>query len=494
MNLALAIFWIFLNSVLLIFVFGEFVLMLFAVNNRIRKVKIREADSLEKMSPNDLPKVCIQIPIYNEKYVVERLIDQVMTISYPAEKLVIQILDDSTDESTEIIRKKIKQFQDSAIEIQHLCRESRIGFKAGALAYGLTHTDAEFFAIFDADFIPKKEFLLTTIPHFQDEKIGVVQSRWHHINENESLLTMSEGLMLDVHFGVQQLGRTASSSFINFNGTGGIWRRTCIDDAGGWEGDTITEDLDLSFRAQMKNWKIQYEFDLKSPAELPVTFNAFRNQQYRWSKGAAECVQKNLKNLWKSPVPFIAKWHGSLHLLNSSMYTFMLLIILIGPLIFYFNASDQLWRSQFYWLPIFGLSINGLLLIVLFSGRMLCGKRSLKEILLFFPSVIGFFTFCVGISLHMSVGVIQGYLGIRTEFVRTPKYGEKKNSPLKRLGYRQNAAFDLRIFELIFMFYGLFWMYIGYKNLDILTLFYSFTLIVGFSMSLFFAHKKLSVK
>jgi cellulose synthase/poly-beta-1,6-N-acetylglucosamine synthase-like glycosyltransferase len=486
MNTLLGIIWVLLNSILLMFILNEIVLVFYSLKNRSKKQSNPTTSAI-----SEHPKVCIQLPIYNEKYVIQRLLDQVLKMDYPNDKLIIQLLDDSTDETCTIIKNYLEDKDLQGKEVQHITRAKREGFKAGALQHGMLQTDAEYFAIFDADFMPDPEFLLRTIPEFQNEQIGVVQSRWTHINENYSLITRAESVMLDAHFGVEQLGRSASSSFINFNGTAGIWRRACIEDAGGWEGDTLTEDLDLSFRAQMKKWRIHYLFDLESPAELPITFSAYRNQQYRWSKGAAECFKKNIKALWKSSVGIGAKIAGTFHLLNSSVYIVMLLLITVAPAIFYINQMDTAWNEKFGWIAYFGIAVNALLLIVLLVGRVLCGKNRPKDFLIFLPSVFGFFSFSIGISVHMTVGVIQGYLGKSTEFVRTPKYGEKHVEKIKAFGYGQKAAFDLRIVEAILMCYGVFWFVVGVMNKDVFTLFYSTTILVGFSMSLFLPNHNL---
>jgi len=485
------IFWIVINSILLLFVFSEFLLAVAAIFARLKK-----KNSSASIDSICLPKVCIQLPIYNEKYVVSELLSQISKMNYPADRLVIQILDDSTDDTPEVVATHLNLLRKkSGLHFEHVRRKNRDGFKAGALAFGMTLTDAEYFAVFDADFLPDPNFLQRTLPHFSDEKVGVVQSRWHHINERYSLLTSAEAVMLDAHFGVEQLGRSSTNNFINFNGTAGIWRRACIEDAGGWEGDTLTEDLDLSFRAQMRKWKIEYLIDLKSPSELPTTFHAYRNQQYRWSKGAAECVRKNMKALWNSSVGISEKVVGSLHLLNSSVYILMLLIILSGPFIFYLDMNNEHWHNQFWWVTLYGVAINLMLVLVLLIGRMLCGKTKLIDWLLFVPAVVSFFCISVGISLHMVFGVIQGYLGIKTEFVRTPKFG--KNSLMKvkeKLNYGQKAAFDLRLLELVLLGYGIFWFYVGTVQLNLLTLFYSFTLIVGFSLSIFFSTRTFKIK
>jgi len=242
--------------------------------------------------PAQIPFVTIQLPVYNELYVMERLLDNIALLDYPADKLEIQVLDDSTDESFETTRNHIKRLSDKGLDIKHVTRTDRSGFKAGALKEGLKVAKGEFIAIFDADFLPEPNWLQRTVPYFKDRNIGVVQTRWGHINRDYSLLTKVQAFALDAHFTLEQVGRNSKGHFINFNGTAGLWRKQCIEDAGNWEGDTLTEDLDLSYRAQLKNWKFKYLEDVETPAELPVVISAARSQQFRWNKGGAENFQK----------------------------------------------------------------------------------------------------------------------------------------------------------------------------------------------------------
>ena len=241
----------------------------------------------------EYPQVTIQLPVYNELYVVERLIDATAKFEWPADKLEIQVLDDSNDVTVEVIERKVKQWQEKGVDVQQIRRADRKGFKAGALQYGLSIAKGEFIAIFDADFVPQPDFLKNSVPHFeQDEKIGVVQTRWGHINEKYSMLTKLQAFGLNTHFFVEQNGRSQGGHFLNFNGTAGIWRKQCIEDAGGWKADTLTEDLDLSYRAQLKGWQIFYTPDIVALAELPAAMGAIKSQQYRWTKGAAETSKK----------------------------------------------------------------------------------------------------------------------------------------------------------------------------------------------------------
>ena len=250
----------------------------------------KKKDTSEKFdfsNKEEIPFVTIQLPVYNELYVMERLLKNIAKIDYPYEKLEIQVLDDSTDESIETTAEQIKIIKEKGIDIQHIKRSNRQGFKAGALKEGLKTAKGEFIAIFDADFLPKSDWLYQTVPYFKNSEIGVIQTRWGHINRDYSTLTRIQAFALDAHFTLEQVGRNSKSHFINFNGTAGLWRKKCIYDAGNWEGDTLTEDLDLSYRAQLKNWKFKYLVDVVTPAELPVVISAARSQQFRWNKGGA---------------------------------------------------------------------------------------------------------------------------------------------------------------------------------------------------------------
>jgi cellulose synthase/poly-beta-1,6-N-acetylglucosamine synthase-like glycosyltransferase len=278
-------------ALLLIFFYSLAQLNLYFNYLKAKKSK-HDCETFNLNNPHEVPYVTIQLPLYNEKYVVERLLNNIATIEYPKDRLEIQVLDDSTDESVLQTKDQIEELRANGLDIIHITRVNRKGFKAGALKEGLKIAKGEFIAIFDADFLPKPNWLLKTIPYFKDEQIGVVQTRWGHINRNYSMLTKVQAFALDFHFILEQVGRNFGNHFINFNGTAGVWRKSCILDAGDWQGDTLTEDLDLSYRAQLKDWKFKYLEDVETPAELPVVISAARSQQFRWNKGAAENFQK----------------------------------------------------------------------------------------------------------------------------------------------------------------------------------------------------------
>lgn len=382
----------------------------------------KEKEIPSKLQESELPPVTIQLPIYNEKYVIERLIDAVVAFDYPKELLEIQVLDDSTDDTVALVAEKVAQLQAKGVDIRQVMREDRSGFKAGALKYGLEFCKGEFVAIFDADFVPEPDFLTKTLPYFRDEKVGVVQTRWGHLNENYSILTKLQSYALNAHFIVEQVGRNDGGHFINFNGTAGIWRKATIVDAGGWEADTLTEDLDLSYRAQLKGWRFQYLENKLSPAELPAEMNAIKSQQFRWSKGAAECVRKNLGMVLKGKhVKLSTKIHAFFHLMNSFNYISLLVSgFLLIPLMFMFDELEQK-GVLLGFMSIYHLSFFMLYAFYLMANSK-ASLKSLKDYLNFSIHYPFFLSISMGISLYNAVGVMEGYLGKKSDFIRTPKF------------------------------------------------------------------------
>ena len=371
-----------------------------------------------------LPFVTIQLPVFNEKYVVERLIDNIMQIDYPKDRFEVHVLDDSTDETVDLTRKKVEEYQSQGFQIEQVRRKDRKGFKAGALKEAMFMAKGEFIAIFDADFLPKKEFLTDTLCHFEDEKTGVVQTRWEHLNENYSIITRLQALQLNVHFSVEQQGRQGGNYLRQFNGTAGVWRRTTIDDAGGWEADTLTEDLDLSIRAQLKGWKIVYLEDVGSPAELPAEMNGLKSQQFRWMKGGAETARKMLPTIWRSTLSFGQKFQASVQLLSSSIFICVFVMgVLSVPVLFLVGQ----WK---FGLDIMAWGLSGFVafLAVQYTANVSAPSRHgnywkrLFKFLLLFPL---FLALSMGLSLHNTVAVVQGWFGKQTAFVRTPKFNIK---------------------------------------------------------------------
>lgn len=410
MALAVLIIWAIFMTFVLCYTFSQFTLLVRYLRNRKEDKVVDE--------PKEWPHVTVQLPVFNELYVVERLIECVSQFDYPIDKLEIQVLDDSTDESFEVAARKVQEVAGRGIDIVHIKRPDRVGFKAGALAYGTDIAKGEFIAIFDADFLPPTDFLKKTIPHFTSEDIGVVQTRWGHINREYSLLTRLQALALDAHFRIEQRGRNAGGHFINFNGTAGVWRKACIEDAGGWQSDTLTEDLDLSYRAQLRGWKFEYLEDVESPAELPVQMGAVKTQQFRWTKGAAECAVKNMPRLFRARgLSFSTRAHGFFHLMNSFIFICVLMLALLSIPIMMVEAYSAEYQYLFKYANIFGLSLLFVLSIYVVSAF----RSGLKpmEFLVRFPL---FLCVVMGLSLHNGIGVLEGYFGRKTPFIRTPKF------------------------------------------------------------------------
>jgi cellulose synthase/poly-beta-1,6-N-acetylglucosamine synthase-like glycosyltransferase len=374
-----------------------------------------------ELQDDQIPYVTIQLPVFNEMYVMERLLDNIVLMEYPREKLEIQVLDDSTDESLITTAAHVQRLAQLGLDITHITRTDRSGFKAGALKEGLKIAKGEVIAIFDADFLPAADWLKKTVTHFLDPEIGVVQTRWAHINRNYSILTQVQAFALDAHFTLEQVGRNSKGHFINFNGTAGIWRKETIIDAGNWEGDTLTEDLDLSYRAQLKNWKFKYLEDVTTPAELPIVISAARSQQFRWNKGGAENFRKMFKRVLRSDLSFKTKFHGILHLLNSTMFLNVLIVgVLSIPMLYIKNEYAHL-RDYFLVMSFFVVSSVIFFICYWVMYRNIYGggfKNFIRYIGMFFT----FFSIAMGFSLHNSIAVIEGHIGKRSEFVRTPKF------------------------------------------------------------------------
>jgi cellulose synthase/poly-beta-1,6-N-acetylglucosamine synthase-like glycosyltransferase len=411
-------------------------------------------------NPNEVPYVTIQLPVYNELYVMERLLENISKIDYPKDKLEIQVLDDSTDESFDTTASHVKALQQTGLDIKHVVRDDRKNFKAGALKEGLKIAKGEFIAIFDADFLPKEDWLKRTIPFFKDQKVGVVQTRWGHINRDYSVLTKIQAFALDAHFSLEQVGRNSKGHFINFNGTAGVWRKECIIDAGNWEGDTLTEDLDLSYRAQLKNWKFKYLEDVETPAELPVVISAARSQQFRWNKGGAENFRKMmLKVLKNQNVSAKTKVHGLLHLLNSTMFLNVLIVgVLSIPMLYIKNEYTHL-KIYFYVMSFFVISTLIFFICYWFMYKKTYGC-SIKSFVQYIVMFITFFSIAMGFSLHNSIAVIEGHLGKRSDFIRTPKFNinSLKDSWKGNKYLKKNISLNV-IFEGVLMLYFAFGMY-----------------------------------
>jgi cellulose synthase/poly-beta-1,6-N-acetylglucosamine synthase-like glycosyltransferase len=427
-----------------------YLLILFILNRHKRPYAPPVADK-------DLPCVTVQLPLYNERFVAERLIDAVAALDYPRPKLHIQVLDDSTDDTVDLVRERVSRLQAQGLRIDLIHRTDRTGYKAGALENGMHYTDGEFIAIFDADFIPAPDFLRRTVPYFfTDERVGVVQTRWGHLNADDNLLTRSEALMIDGHFAVEQFARSSGDLIFTFNGTCGLWRRKAIEDAGGWQHDTLTEDSDLSFRAQMKGWRFVFVPDVMVPGEVPPHMVAFKQQQARWAKGTTQVLLKLALPLLRSPLSIRKRLMGVLQLLPYPSQPLALAILLLMPALVVTRALHDLPLGP---LGLLSVSIPALYVLsqqYLYDNWL---KRSLV-----FPVLMAFSS---GLSVNNSRAAISAFLGKSSEFKRTPKFnlgGGASGSapgaatPLSRSQIQQYATLidQTTLWELAFGLYSLF--------------------------------------
>ena len=388
----------------------------------------------EPPAVSEWPTVTIQLPLYNEKYVVERLVDAVASIDYPREKLEIQVLDDSTDDTVEIARACVERHAATGLNIRYLHRTHRTGYKAGALEEGLRVAQGEYIAIFDADFLPPADFLKRTVPYFGgDPKLAMVQTRWSYVNRHYSLLTEVQAILLDAHFILEHGARWRSGLFFNFNGTAGVWRRAAIEDAGGWEHDTLTEDTDLSYRAQLRGWRFLYLPEVECPSELPVDMNAFKAQQARWAKGLMQTAKKLLPRILRARVPLRVKLEAFYHLTGCISYPLMvaLSVLLLPAMIvrFYQGWWQVLWID----LPLFLAATCSVSSFYLVSQRER-DPRHWKRTFLFLPLLMAV---GIGVALRNARAVLEAILGVQSAFVRTPKYRiEQQRDPWYTKVYR----------------------------------------------------------
>lgn len=425
-------------SLFAIFLFAllQFNLGINYIRAKKTRTEVREKQVEKKQEILDVPPmVTIQLPLYNEKYVVERLIDSVSKMNYPKDRFEVQVLDDSTDETTEIAQEVVDKYVAQGFDFKLIRREKRIGFKAGALDYGLRTAKGDFVAIFDADFVINPDFLNETLSRFIDPKIGLVQTRWEHLNRDHSLLTKLQAFGLDGHFSVEQVGRNFGSHFINFNGTAGIWRKETIIDAGGWEHDTLTEDLDLSYRAQMKDWKFVYLEEVDAPAELPMAISALKNQQFRWTKGGAEnFIKMSPKLVFKRGIPFRHRLHGLGHLFNSSVYFFVFTAAIMSVPLLTVVQMDNFYSDLIRLTSVFFVSTAFLMFYYALSFREKHRNAWVKG-LVFILRFFQFLAVSLGMSFYNTKAVVMAYVGKKTPFVRTPKF----NIGQKGEGWKSNA-------------------------------------------------------
>ncbi len=426
-------------------IYGFHRLVLLGLYYRTRHRLRRRLPRLE-----DWPVVTVQLPLFNERYVAQRLIDAVCAMRYPRSKLQIQVLDDSTDATSGIVSDCVAHYRNLGFDIEHIHRAIRTGFKAGALEAGLGKARGELLAIFDADFVPGPEFLEETIPCFSDPDVGMVQARWDHLNRDYSLLTRIQAIFLDGHFAIEHAARNGAGRFFNFNGTAGVWRRQAIVDAGGWQHDTLTEDLDLSYRAQLAGWRFMFRPDTRAPAELPVDINAFKGQQYRWAKGSVQTARKLLGTILRAPLPMRVKMESFIHLTNNASYVLMVLLsLLVFPAMLLRRSMDPRFLLLID-LPLFlGATISVILYYVV---SQIAVNPEWRHDLRFMPSLMGL---GIGLSVNNARAVLSGLFHQGGVFERTPKYGIESRADRwrhKTYGTRANVSV---VIERLLMVYSI---------------------------------------
>lgn len=449
--------------------FALFILIMFGIHKYVllyARHKYRN-DPIEPL--NDLPvwpQVTVQLPIYNEKYVIKRLLRAVARLDYPVEKLHIQVLDDSSDDTVERTRRLVARLQQRGVNIKHIRRPERVGFKAGALEYGMNRTDSNYIAIFDADFVPDSDFLKRTIPHLETRpEIGMLQARWGHINRNYSLLTRLQAIFLDAHFLIEHYARNRSGKFFNFNGTAGIWRKQAIVDAGGWQHDTLTEDLDLSYRAQLKGWKFLYLPDVVVPAELPVEMNAYKSQQHRWAKGSVQTGLKLIPTIWKADLPWLVKMEAIIHLGSNFSYLLMTVpALLLIPVLNLQVQFDVRMAIIPYLLTFFAATFS----VVVYYGYSI--KKSTGRFfpyVMYIPALMGM---GIGLSINNGKAVLEALFGQQSDFKRTPKFNIKKQGDTwkqKKYSVAKNKSHYVEILFAIYFTFGLAYFYLEELYLSI---------------------------
>lgn len=442
---------------------------------------LREQKKLLRSVPavlEHLPFVTVQLPIYNEWYVVERLIESAAALDYPHELLEIQVLDDSTDDTALLVAEKVKQLQGRGVDVVHIHRENRTGFKAGALANGLKNSKGEYLAIFDADFLPQPDFLKKVLPHFDHEKVAFVQARWGHLNRNYSLLTQLQSFSLDAHFAIDQLARANTDYVFNFNGTAGIWRKSAVVDAGGWKADTLTEDMDLSYRVFLRGWSARYAGEVEVPAELPVSFTAYRRQQYRWARGSLECAIRYIPVIWNSDFSLARKFQATLHLTGYALHLLTFVLILLYPLLLLFATEFPTLLA-----PVgIGLVMNFLVFapaMYFIVAQQLLRRRWFMSLPLIFLMSI----FSSGMILNTLRAALQILQKRVVPFERTPKYAITNNAqPWAESRYRVKID-ALVFFEMLLSFFNLWTAWFAWSTNHYLIMIFAFLFAVGLFFS-----------
>jgi cellulose synthase/poly-beta-1,6-N-acetylglucosamine synthase-like glycosyltransferase len=427
--------------ILIIYGLASILLLLYGLNCYLMiymssKKRKRISEDFEFEGP--WPKVTVQLPIFNERNVAKRVIRAAAALDYPRELLEIQVLDDSTDETVDIVDKIVQDLKSRGINVTAVRRGSREGYKAGALGYGMSVTDSEFFAVFDADFVPAPDFLRNTIPaFFADEKIAFVQTRWGHLNRDESLLTRCQALGIDGHFLVEQPARAAAGLFMNFNGTAGVWRGKAVEEVGGWSNDTLTEDLDLSYRVQLGGWRPYYIEDVIAPAEIPVTMAALKSQQFRWAKGSIQTARLMLPRVWKGPYSLLKKIEACLHLTNYVVHPLMLTLAVLAFPILQFNLVRMPpWVFMIAIVPLAAATFGPSTMYTIATFR---NRDSKKSSFVWLPLLVLYGT---GIAVSNTIAVYEALIGKSSSFIRTPKKGDFFKS-----GYRlgKNKVWALEV-------------------------------------------------
>jgi cellulose synthase/poly-beta-1,6-N-acetylglucosamine synthase-like glycosyltransferase len=395
-----------------------------------------DPEPVRRLTDAELPTITVQLPMFNERYVARRLIDAACALDYPAHLLQIQLLDDSTDDTTAICAQAQADWAARGVDVVLIHRDDRTGYKAGALEHGLKTATGELVAIFDADFIPPKDFLRQIVHHFSDAEIGMVQARWAHLNRDYSLLTRAQAVLLDGHFVIEHTARNRSGRLFNFNGTAGVWRKQAIYDAGGWQHDTLTEDLDLSYRAQLAGWRFCFLRDLTVPSEIPVEMNAFKAQQHRWAKGSTQTALKLLPRIWRSALPWHLKLEATRHLTANMAYLLMLVLACLMPVATLVRLHQGLYEALMIDLPIF-LSATLSICIFYWTSQREQG-RSGWDTLRIMPAVLGL---GIGLSVNNAKAAAEALIGHQSPFVRTPKYAiERRGQTWRSMAYLNRSS------------------------------------------------------
>lgn len=435
------------------------------------------------------PFVTVQLPLYNESLVVERLLDAVAKFDYPKDKWEIQILDDSTDETSSIIANKILELAPLGLQMHHIQREERTGFKAGALQYGMNTAKGEFITIFDADFVPSADFLQQTIPQFTNDNVGMVQTRWTHLNKTNSLLTHFQAFLLDAHFSIEQGGRNSAGYFINFSGTGGVWRKACMVDAGGWHADTLTEDFDLSYRAQLKGWQFLYLEDITVPAELPPLMSALKAQQFRWIKGNAETAKKHVASILQSKLSLSAKINAFFHLMVGMVFISAFLASFLSiPLLLLKPHVPQLAA----WFRYTSFSLLSLICLGVFhymaTVRTGFVKENAKQY--FFTMFPLYLSFSMGMAFNNGIAVVEAWMGKKSSFIRTPKFATSDANAGYLPSPKQKLRSPFLMAESFFTVYFLSGAFLAFYLHDFSMLPYHLMLALGFGMIVYYSFKE----